>query len=162
MIKITAMSALLCVLTLFSGCKSVELPANDLAEYNRVINAFHVAASEADEATYFGLFHTDGVFLGTDATERWTVEQFRAYAKPYFDQGRGWTYNSTVRNISVSPDGRTVWFDELLENENLGQCRGSGVLLQENGAWKIAQYNLSIPIPNDLALEVVGMIRQVD
>ena len=49
--------------------------------------------------------------------------------------------------MSFTPDGRTAYFDELLDNEDLGEMRGSGVLVREDGAWKVAQYNLSIPIP---------------
>ncbi|GIT36535.1 MAG: hypothetical protein Ct9H300mP6_04030 [Gammaproteobacteria bacterium] len=32
------------------------------------------------------------VFLGTDKTERWTIEEFKTYAKPAFADGHGWTY----------------------------------------------------------------------
>lgn len=144
---------------LATSCKSVEIPAAVPNEIDSILDMLHSAASDANGDVYFDLFHTDGIFLGTDATERWTVDEFKAYAKPFFDQGRGWTYTVTVRRLSFSPDGKTIWFDELLENDNLGQCRGSGVLLPENGEWKIAQYNLSIPIPNDLASDVVGKIR---
>ena len=35
------------------------------------IDAFHAAASRADQPAYFGLMTEDVVFLGTDATERW-------------------------------------------------------------------------------------------
>jgi hypothetical protein len=34
------------------------------------------------------------------------------------------------------------------------------LLLQPDGSWKIAQYNLSIPIPNALADEVVKTIAR--
>ena len=51
-----------------------------------------------------------------------------------------------------------AWFDEELDTPNLGPARGSGVLLRQNGIWKIAQYNLSIPIPNTLASEVVKLV----
>lgn len=125
-----------------------------------VLDAFHQAASDADGATYFGLFHPDGVFLGTDATERWTVDEFRAYAEPYFAAGRGWTYVPVERHVSISPDGDVAWFDERLMNDGLGETRGSGVLVQVGGQWKVAQYNLTIPIPNSLAGEFVQRIRQ--
>ena len=36
------------------------------------------------------------------------------------------------------------------------------MLIVEDDAWKIAQYNLSIPIPNALALDVVDMIRRAE
>ena len=126
-----------------------------------VLEDFHKAASEADGARYFGHFTENAIFLGTDATERWTVDEFRAYARPHFDAGRGWTYVATERNVFLAEDGQTAWFDERLANEGLGECRGSGVLVLEEGRWKIAQYNLTIPIPNDLAQEVVEKIRSL-
>ena len=51
-----------------------------------------------------------------------------------------------------------AWFDEALDTPNMGPCRGSGVLVRGGDAWKIAQYNLSIPIPNDLA---DGIVKQI-
>lgn len=127
------------------------------------LDAFHQAASDADGDAYFGLFAEGGVFLGTDATERWTVPEFEVYARPYFDAGRGWTYVPLERFITVAADGQTAWFDERLDNEGLGETRGSGVLVrEEGGAWKVAQYNLTIPVPNELAAEFVGRIRALD
>lgn len=136
--------------------------ANDAAAVDSTLDRFHRAASEADGDTYFGLFADDGVFLGTDATERWTVEEFRAYATPYFDQGRGWTYIPVERHVTISEEGSVAWFDERLENEGLGETRGSGVLVRRDGTWKVAQYNLTIPVPNELAGEVVRRIRELD
>jgi len=124
-----------------------------------VLNELHDAASKADGARYFALFEPDGVFLGTDATERWTVPEFRSYAQARFDTGQGWTYTTTSRHVYVSRDGRTAWFDEMLHNAKYGECRGSGVLTQRDGAWRIAQYNLSVPVPNDLLPTVADMIR---
>jgi hypothetical protein len=81
---------------------------------------------------------------------------------PHFSQGRGWTYEPTERYISVSSDGDTAWFDERLDNAGLGDTRGSGVLVLRDGGWKIAQYNLTIPIPNALAGDVVRQIRELE
>ena len=53
-------------------------------------------------------------------------------------------------------------FDELLENEKYGTCRGSGVLIATPEGWRIAQYNLTFVVPNDIALEVVKTIREAD
>jgi len=50
----------------------------------------------------------------------------------------------------------------LLENETLGTTRGSGVLVKEKGEWKISQYNLTIPVPNQLAREFVARIRELE
>ncbi len=156
-------SAALLALGLLAGCVTQErvVDRNALdAEARAVLDDFHAAASAADGARYFGHFAQDGVFLGTDATERWTLEAFRAYAKPHFDQGKGWTYKVKERHLDVDKGGAYAWFDEALENAKLGACRGSGVLRREAGAWKIVQYDLTIPIPNDLALEVAERIRQ--
>lgn len=124
-----------------------------------VLNELHDAASKADADRYFALFEPDGVFLGTDATERWTVPEFRSYAQARFDTGQGWTYTATSRHVHVSRDGRTAWFDETLHNAKYGECRGTGVLTQRAGDWRIAQYNLTVPIPNDLLPAVAEMIR---
>ncbi len=130
-------------------------------EVAATLDALHEAASEADGDRYFALFAEEGVFYGTDATERWTVEEFKAYALPFFDQGRGWTYTPTERHVYISDDGSTAWFDERLENAGLGETRGTGVLVLRDGAWKLAQYNLTIPVPNSLAGELVSRIREV-
>jgi hypothetical protein len=130
------------------------------AEIDRLLDRFHLAASQAKFDDYFSLFAPDAIFIGTDATERWTVEQFKAYAKPHFDKGKGWTYKKVERHILVSADDRHASFDELLDNESLGRCRGTGVMRRVDGRWKIEQYHLTIPVPNELALDVVKMIRR--
>ena len=48
---------------------------------------------------------------------------------------------------------------ERLENEAYGATRGSGVLRRIDGAWRIEQYVLSFPIPNNVAKDVVEQIR---
>lgn len=131
-----------------------------VADARATLDDFHAAAAAADGERYFGHFARDGVFLGTDATERWTVDQFRAYAKPHFDKGKGWTYRATERHVDVDASGAFAWFDELLENAKLGACRGTGVLRREGSAWKVVQYDLTIPIPNALAEDVAEQIRR--
>jgi hypothetical protein len=128
----------------------------------RVLDDWHAAAARADEAAYFGHFAPGGVFLGTDATERWDVTAFRAYAHPHFQKGKAWSFRSVRRSIDLSADGRTAWFDEDLATPNLGPARGSGVLVLGEGPggarWRIAQYNLSVPIPNARFDEVKKVI----
>lgn len=137
-----------------------DLPAPDAIGPS--IDAWHAAAAAADEEKYFSYFAPDAVFLGTDATERWSRDEFRKFAHPYFAKGKAWDFKSVARWITVAPDRKTAWFDELLATPNLGPCRGSGVLVATNAGWKIAQYNLSMPIPNDLADEVKTRIEQYD
>ncbi len=126
------------------------------------LDAFHTAASEADLDGYLGLMTAEMVFLGTDGTERWQGEAFREFVTANFSQGRGWTYIASERHIAVSGQGDLAWFDELLDHDQLGRCRGSGVLVREAGGWRIAQYNLSVPIPNSMVISVAEVIRGLD
>ena len=125
-----------------------------------VLDAFHTAASRADEKAYFGLLAPNAVFLGTDATERWDKAAFLAFARPHFSQGKGWTFTPRDRHIDLSRDGRVAWFDELLDSATYGECRGTGVLEKTDDGWKITQYHLTIPMPNDLAKDFVARIRE--
>jgi hypothetical protein len=136
--------------------------ANDEKAVTHTLDALHKAASKADGEKYFALFAPNAVFLGTDATERWPIAEFKKYALARFEKGTGWTYHKKSRFIYISEDKKTAWIDESLHNENYGECRGSGVLVKIDGAWKIMQYNLTIPIPNSLAREVARMIRETE
>ena len=122
--------------------------ADDMAKASASVDRFHALAAAADEESYFASFDEGGVFLGTDGKERWTVPQFRAYAHPRFASGKAWSFRAIHRDLSVRGD--VAWFDEDLDTPNLGRARGSGVLVRSAlGEWKIAQYNLSVPIPNE-------------
>lgn len=125
-----------------------------------VLDRFHGAAAKADGKEYFACLAPDAIFIGTDARERWTVPQFRAFCEPYFSKGKGWTYTASDRNVYLAPDLRTAWFDESLDNESYGKVRGSGVLRLDGERWRITQYVLSIPVPNELAKELVQRIRE--
>ena len=126
-----------------------------------VLDDWHAAAAAADEPRYFGHFARGAVFLGTDATERWSVEEFRRYAHPFFAKGKAWSFRPAARHVSFSPDGSVAWFDEALDTPNLGPARGSGVLVRDAaGQWKIVHYDLSVPIPNDLMSEVRRRIEE--
>ena len=121
------------------------------------LDGFHKAAANADFDTYFDFFSKNGIFIGTDAQERWTVDTFKAFVRPYFSQGKGWTYVPRDRHIVIHGD--VAWFDELLDSPAYGECRGTGVLVKEGGRWKIAQYNLHFPVPNALAKQITQMIK---
>lgn len=126
---------------------------------NNTLNSFHHAASQANVTQYFDLLTDDAVFLGTDATERWTKKEFKHYVEPMFKKGHGWTYKTKTRHITLSEDKKSAFFDELLENKNYGLCRGSGLLYKTKKGWKIAQYNLSVPLPNEITKEIIKRIE---
>lgn len=152
---------------LLAGCAPTLAPTApttarhdaDTLAVAHVLDAYHAAASRADFDGYLGRMTENGVFIGTDATERWTTAQFAAFVRPYFARGQGWTYTPTVRHVDLTRDGQTAYFDELLENSAYGTCRGTGVVVRTAQGWKIAQYHLTIPVPNALADSVVRMIR---
>lgn len=147
---------------LVSACAPAAAPppaadvAVERAAVDSVLTDLHASASRADWDHYFGLYAPDAVFFGTDATERWNLEEFRGYATPT----RGWSYTPTERHIFLDADANTAWFDERLQNASYGETRGTGVLVRGDSGWKISQYNLTIPIPNDLAGDVVRRIRE--
>lgn len=133
--------------------------SNANSEFDETLNSFHQAAGEADYDKYMSLLAKEAIYLGTDSGERWNKKEFSAFVKPYFSQGKGWLYQPIERHVTPTPASDIVFFDELLENENYGRCRGSGLLIKTQQGWKILQYNLSIPVPNAIARQVVKSIK---
>ncbi|MBW2961912.1 nuclear transport factor 2 family protein [Mesonia aestuariivivens] len=117
------------------------------------LNNWHQAAAEANFNNYFDLMTSNAVFIGTDASENWQLDEFKKYAKPYFENGKAWTFNSLEKNIYFSKNKKIAWFDELLETD-LGICRGSGIMKLTKNGWKIAHYVLSITIPNENLIKI--------
>ena len=52
------------------------------AEIDALLDGLHQDAHDANFKTYFARYTSDAIFLGTDKTERWTIEEFKEYAKP--------------------------------------------------------------------------------
>ena len=124
------------------------------------LDAWHKAAAEANFNIYFNLMTNDAVFVGTDASEHWELEAFKAYSKPYFDKGRAWSFTVLERHI-YQGDANIAWFDELLKTQ-MGVCRGSGVMKFEDGTWKVAHYVLSATIPNERMNAVIPIKEAED
>lgn len=133
----------------------------DKKEIGKILDSWHRAAGSADFDAYFNLMTSDAVFIGTDASENWQIEEFKAYAKPHFDKGKAWNFKAVDRQIYVNDEGGYAWFDELLDTQ-MKLCRGSGVLRKESGDWKIAHYVLSIAIPNENVSEVILIKQEKD
>lgn len=126
-----------------------------------VMNDWHNAAAEADFDRYFEYFtDSSAIFMGTDATERWTISEFKTYSKPHFDRGKAWNFIPLSRHVNISANGKTAWFDEELSTPNLGPSRGTGVLVLKENKWKIAHYSLTVPIPNSIVDSVVEQIEE--
>jgi len=152
------------LLLVFAVLWSLQLRSQvqmDKKEIGNILDSWHRAAGIADFDAYFNLMTSDAVFIGTDASENWQVEEFKAYAKPHFDKGKAWNFKAVERQIYVNDEGDYAWFDELLDTQ-MKLCRGSGVLRKESGDWKIAHYVLSLVIPNENVSEVILIKQEKD
>lgn len=130
-------------------------------QITRVLDNWHLAAANAKLNDYLSAMTDDAIYIGTDATENWTKKQFTTFAKPYFDKGKAWSFTALERNIYLSKDEKTAWFDELL-NTQMKICRGSGVLVKTGKLWKIKHYVLSMTIPNENSDEVVKIKKPAE
>lgn len=137
--------ALFCALAL----SAVADPDDHSARINMLLDDFHLAAAEADRDRYLGYFAPDGVFMGTDDWERWPLPVFIEYVEGRFSNGGGWNYVSEDRVIAFDPSGKVAWFDEIMVSQRWGRFRGTGVLLLDEGNWKIAHYSLTVLVPNE-------------
>ncbi|MGE6432905.1 nuclear transport factor 2 family protein [Shewanella baltica] len=119
----------------------------------QVLDLLNQYSSDADWDKYFALYRKDGIFIGTDASERWGMAEFEHYSRPT----KGWRYDLTERHLIQHGD--VILFDELLNSPTYGVSRGTGTLIKTDGYWKIAQYHLSFPIPNEIAKQITTEIK---
>ena len=143
--------------SIFADTLSADQSAK-VKSIGEVLDKFHEAAATGDWVTYFDLMSDDAVFIGTDASERWTKPVFQVYAR----DTTGWVYSPKTRNINLTPSGVSAWFDEILISKNYGTSRGTGILIHSDAGWKISQYHLTFPIPNALASQITDEIRRFE
>ncbi len=135
---------------------------SDEHKIHEFIDNWHKAAAVADEDTFFGSIAEDGIYIGTDATERWSREEMFTDLGQHFQKESAWDFTAIERHVTMSPSGDLAWFDELLDTW-MGTCRSSGVVQRIDGSWQIAHYHLSIAVPNDKVddyLESIGKERR--
>ena len=149
---------LLLMMTSLSAVAQVDVEKSAIKS---TLDLWHKAAAEAKFAPYFALMSEDAIFIGTDATENWQLDAFKAFSKPYFDKGKAWNFTAVERNIYINDRNDFAWFDELLDTD-MKLCRGSGVLKKVNGQWRIAHYVLSMTIPNDNIDDVIKLKKAFD
>lgn len=134
------------------------------AAYRKQINAFidewHDDAANARMA-YFDKIAPNGIYIGTDKTELWNREQFKAWAKRFFDRKSAWSFKATKRNVYLSPDKQFIWFDELLDTQ-MGPCQASGVIRKTDKGFAIEHYQLSIAVPNEVADKVTKLVKEYE
>ncbi len=137
------------------GCQTE--PNADIAAINKLMDAWHHAAAVADEDTFFGSMTADGIYLGTDASERWLRDEMKVWSKKYFDRDTAWAFTPHDRHVYFSENGQIAWFEELLDTW-MGPCRGSGVLVKTADGWKIRHYDLAVAVSNDVVNDYIKLL----
>ena len=139
-----------------TGCQTE--PAAPETTINELMDAWHHAAAVADEDVFFGSMTPDGIYLGTDASERWLRDDMREWSKKYFERETAWAFTPHDRQVYLSADGQLAWFEELLDTW-MGVCRGSGVLQKTAEGWKIRHYNLAVTVPNEAINGFIELVK---
>jgi hypothetical protein len=153
---------LACCLLLTSAVHAAQPDPALVKQVNAFVDGWHDDAAHA-RMVYFDKMAADGVYIGTDRSELWQRDAFRAWGRKYFEGKKAaWTFHATRRNVHVSDDGKLVWFDELLDTENMGHCMASGVLRKTAGGFEILHYQLSVAVPNEIAGQVTGLIKAAE
>jgi hypothetical protein len=143
-------------LSLFSAAHAAT-DAQLTQQVNAFVDAWHDDAANARMA-YFDKIATDGVYIGTDRSELWRRDEFKAWAKKHFERKSAWSFKATRRNVYASADGSIIWFDELLDTPNMGPCMASGVIRKTATGFEIVHYQLSMAVPNEVAGQVSSLI----
>jgi len=129
-------------------------------ELDKIIDQWHLDATNAKFEAYFDAMTEDFVFLGTAPNERWLKSEFAAFCKPHFDKGKAWDFKASDRNLVFSKNKKMAWFDEDLTTWMEG-CRGSGIMIKSKRKWKLAYYNLTVLIENEKINEFIALRNAV-
>ena len=152
----------ICIVLLGVGVNA-QAASSDGA-YRKQINSFidewHDDAANARQA-YFDKIAPNGIYIGTDKSELWNREQFKAWSKRFFDRKSAWSFKSTKRNVYLSADKKFIWFDELLDTQ-MGVCQASGVMRKTDTGFLIEHYQLSIAVPNAVAAKVTKLVKEYE
>jgi hypothetical protein len=132
-----------------------------IQQVNAFVDSWHDDAAHARMA-YFDKMAPDGVYIGTDRGELWQRDAFKAWAKRFFERGSAWSFHATRRNVYASDDGKTIWFDELLDTPNMGHCMASGVIRKTAKGFEIVHYQLSMAVPNEVAGQVTSLVKAAE
>ncbi len=139
---------------------NIELQvSSEIKAINELVDRWHKAAAETDFEAFFGCMDEDAYYIGTDETEKWNTKEFKAFCKPYFDQGSAWDFKPFDRGVYLNEAKDLAWFDEKLKTW-MGVCRSSGVIIKVGDSWKIKHYHLSITVPNDVTRDFIQLVEK--
>jgi hypothetical protein len=130
---------LLLILTVSHPCRAGDTP-------QAALDTFHRAMADAETKALISTLSPDAVLLGLDGNTRWAGENLGELIGQRFSRVPDVDVSVRQREVRLSPDGGTAWFDESLLYDGIMQGWGSGVLVKIDTDWKIAQYHLSPPL----------------
>ena len=134
--------------SLFAQSKEAAQEEAQIETLNQFMNAWHLAAAEANAEDFFGSMREDAIYIGTDKTERWLRDDLRKWSAKAFERESAWKFVASERNWQIHLDQQFAICDELL-NTWMGPCRSTAVLTWEKDGWKIIHYQLSVTIDNE-------------
>jgi hypothetical protein len=149
-------TSLFILLALFPIVLSAQTPKETI---NQFMDNWHMAAATADEEVFFGSMTEDGIYLGTDKTEKWTRDEMSEWANEYFQRESAWSFTAIDRDVYFSEDGKIAWLNEKLDTW-MGVCKGTAVLVLKENDWKIALYDLSVTIDNEKIDQFLELIKK--
>jgi hypothetical protein len=106
-------SLILACALLFTGLAEAATADPTLTkQVNAFVDSWHDDAAHA-RMDYFDKMAADGVYIGTDRSELWQRDAFKAWARKYFEGKKSaWSFKATRRNVYTSGDGKLIWFDD--------------------------------------------------
>lgn len=130
----------------------------EAASAEALLRDVHRARGEPDFDRYFDCFAPAAIIFGTDRSERLNLARWRARVGPYFEWTKGTTSIPLEQRVYPAPNEDMAWFEELIEREQLGRMRVTGVLKRIEGRWKLLHYNQVVLIPKAMVEDVARRI----
>ncbi len=143
-----------------SAAASAESQAVAISEALEVLESIQALQAEGDFPGVLTHTSADIRLVGTDASEHWDRAKLEGVVKAMEAQEFVWKVRVTNRVLTAGPSADVVWFEEKIMTVTpaVGELRRSGVLVLEEGAWKLVQSVTSFPIPNDQVPALLGIL----
>ncbi len=93
------------LLSIFSFSQNLEKNKNEI---NNTLNQWHKDVADSNFDAYFNKMTSNSVFVCTDASEVWSKQKFKEFAKSFFNKKETWNFTSINRNIYFSSDQKPL------------------------------------------------------
>jgi hypothetical protein len=141
-----------------TGCGDFDEKSNfaDLAAAFQVLDKVHEAFNQKDTSAMYQHFTRSTEFFGTDSSENWDLEGFKAYMANYIaSPNPGPNYKVKWRKLAPSSDSKVLWGVEELDYPSLKMPVRSTVVLENiQGKWKVQMQQWHFLIKNEKVNEV--------